>query len=141
MVVSITRMRIRRWWFLPAFFLTSLRAARQAARAEGNVATSLLRERHRVFWTRTLWASEDAMKTFMHATPHGPAMRKLLDWADEASLVHWTQDTSDVPSWEEAHRRLQQSGRLSKLNYPSEAHNAFRVPPPVVTATSQTHVK
>jgi hypothetical protein len=77
----------------------------------------------------------------MHAPPHGPAMRKLLVWCNEASLVRWTQDTGDLPPWDEAHRRLQKEGRVSKVKYPSEAHTAFRVPPPVVGPTSQTRIK
>ena len=47
----------------------------------------------------------------MMAAPHGPTMRKLLEWCDEASLVHWTQDEAELPSWEEAHRRLLHEGR------------------------------
>jgi hypothetical protein len=141
MVASITRLRIRRWWHFPAFVLTSLRAARQAASSEGNVAVRLLRDRDRVFWTATAWTSEGAVKRFMHAPPHGPAMRKLLDWCDEASLVHWLQETGDLPSWDEAHRRLQQEGRLSKVKYPSDAQTAFRIPPPIATARATTRLK
>ncbi len=36
------------------------------------------------------------MKAFMHAAPHGPAMRKLLNWCDEAALVRWTQAGADL---------------------------------------------
>jgi len=41
MVISITRLRVRRWWYLPAFILTSLRTAKQAAAADGNLAAAL----------------------------------------------------------------------------------------------------
>ena len=58
------------------------------------------------------------MKTFMLAAPHGPAMRRLLEWCDEAALVHWTQTGSELPSWDEAHRRIQHEGRSSKVNHP-----------------------
>jgi len=69
--------------YLPAFFIQTLRIARQAARADGR----LLRNSGNTFWTGTTWSSAAAMKVFMLAPPHGPAMRKLLDWCDEASLV------------------------------------------------------
>ena len=129
-LISITRLRIRRWWYLPRFILESLRSAKQAGAAEGNLHVALLRDRHLTFWTATSWTNEAAMKAFMHATPHGPVMRKLLDWCDEASLVHWTQDSDTLPSWEEAHRRLQQQGRPSKVRYPTPAHTAMQFPAP-----------
>ena len=57
----------------------------------------------------------------MQAEPHGPAMRKLLEWCDEAALVHWTQEDEELPTWTEAHRRMLREGRPSKVNHPSEA--------------------
>jgi len=77
-IVSITRIRVRSWWYLPAFFVQTLRIARQAARADGSLAVTLLRDRRNTFWTSTGWSSEDSMKAFMHAKPHGPTMRRLL---------------------------------------------------------------
>ena len=58
------------------------------------------------------------MKAFMLASPHGPTMRKLLEWCDEAALVHWTQAAAELPFWPEAHRRLLQEGRKSKVTQP-----------------------
>ncbi len=81
------------------------------------------------------------MKAFMHATPHGPAMRKLLEWCDEASLVHWTQDTAELPSWEVAHERLERDGRPSKVNHPSPAHTAHRFPAPTTRRTARLRIK
>lgn len=140
-LISITRLRVRRWWFLPQFFIEALRSAKQAAAAEGNLHAALLRDRHSTFWTSTSWTSEAAMKAFMHATPHGPAMRKLMDWCDEASLVHWTQDTGDLPSWEEAHRRLEHDGRASKVRYPSPAHVGLKFPAPTTKRSAHSRLK
>ncbi|HZT78033.1 MAG TPA: DUF3291 domain-containing protein [Vicinamibacterales bacterium] len=134
-LVSITRLRVRSWRFMPMFFVTAMRSARQAARADGNLETKLLRDANRTFWTATSWADERAMKAFMHAGAHGPAMRKLLEWCDEASLVHWTQETDAVPPWDEAHARLQREGRRSKVHHPSPAHDAFSISAPVKAAT------
>ena len=131
-VVSITRLRVRSWRLLPAFAVRTFMIARQSARAEGNLAVALLRDKGNTFWTSTSWSSEDAMKAFMHAAPHGPAMRKLLNWCDEAALVRWTQTSTELPSWEEAHRRIQIEGRPSKVNYPSPVHTAHVFPAPVV---------
>jgi hypothetical protein len=70
------------------------------------------------------------MRRFMLAQPHGKTMRKLLEWCDEAALVHWQQDQPDLPSWTEAHRRLQAEGRTSKVLHPSPDHAAFRIAAP-----------
>ncbi len=140
-VVSITRLRVRSWRYLPSFFLRTLRIAWQAARSDGSLAVGLLRDRQSTFWTGTVWSDDAAMKAFMHAAPHGPAMRRLLEWCDEASLVHWTQDHMELPLWEVAHQRLEQEGRASKVNHPSPAHTAHRFPAPTTRRTARLRLK
>ena len=83
----------------------------------------------------------ESMKAFMHAAPHGPAMRRLLEWCDEASLVHWPQDDPELPDWAEAHRRLESEGRPSKVHHPSAAHTAHRFPLPAVRKTNDLRFK
>jgi len=75
------------------------------------------------------------------AAPHGPTMRKLLEWCDEASLVRWAQETAELPTWAEAHRRLQSEGRTSKVKHPSPAHIAFTVAAPVLRPGSDVPFK
>lgn len=140
-VVSITRLRVRGWRFLPMFFIYALRSARQAAKAEGNLATRLLREQHNTFWTATVWTDEAAMKAFMLGGVHRKAMPKLLNWCDEAALVHWTQDGNELPSWSEAHTRLREEGRRSKVNHPSANHTGHKFPEPVVKNRSDIRLK
>ncbi len=130
--VSITRLRVRSWRHLPAFFIAAFRSASQARRAKGNLAFSVLREARNTFWTRSLWTDEAAMRAFMTAGAHRAAMPKVLDWCDEASVAHWTQDSAREPSWAEAHWRMQREGRPSKVNDPSEAHRRFELPAPRV---------
>ena len=81
------------------------------------------------------------MKTFMHSGLHGPVMKKLLKWCDEAALVHWTQEGAAVPSWEEAHQRIQREGRRSKVDHPSPAHTAYEIPAPTIGPTNQLRFK
>jgi hypothetical protein len=140
-VVSITRLRVRSWAYFPAFFVQTLRIAWQAARADGNLAVKLLRDRRNTFWTGTSWSSEASLRAFMRAKPHGPTMRRLLNWCDEAALVHWTQADAEVPSWEEAHKRIQQDGRPSKVNHPSAAHTAHAIPAPALGQTRELRFK
>jgi len=140
-VVSVTRLRVRAWRFMPAFIFSALRIGKQAAQAEGCLAAKVFRDRRRAFWTCTCWESDAAMKAFMVAGPHGAAMRKLLEWCDEASVAHWTQEDCELPSWSEAHRRILRHGRASKVNHPSDAQKAFRIDEPVESAKAERTLK
>ena len=130
MIVSITRLRLRSARFLVPFILYSLRSIRQAKRSDGNLSTDTLRDKQGAYWTRTVWRDEPSMRTFMMSGAHRQAMPKLLDWCDEAALVHWEQDSATVPEWADAHRRLVTQGRRSKVRQPSAAHDTLDFPPP-----------
>jgi hypothetical protein len=132
-LVSITRLRVRSFRYLPAFLLGSLRSAREAENAPGNLAVSVLSDSHLAFWTRTLWTDERSMRAFMFLPVHRGVMPKLLQWCDEAAVTHWLQETFEPPSWQEVHRRLQQEGRTSKVDHPSAAQQRFEIPPPRTT--------
>lgn len=136
-VVSVTRLRVRSWIYLPAFLIRSMRIGQQAKKAPGNLAAKVLQDRHMTFWTSTSWESEAAMRTFMLTPPHGPAMRKLLTWCDEAALVHWSQASPELPGWIEAHTRMQRDGRTSKVNHPSDDHLRFVITPPAGQARGE----
>jgi hypothetical protein len=127
-LVSITRLRVRRWRYLLSFLVYALASARQARGAPGSLAVSLLNDADFAFWTRTVWADESAIRARTSAS-----CRQLLDWCDEASVVHWSQDAAEPPPWPEAHRRLQAEGRRSRVRYPSERQQRFKIPAPRVS--------
>jgi Domain of unknown function (DUF3291) len=129
-IVSVTRLRVRLWRYLPGFLIQSVRAAYQATRAPGSLSVSLLRDRDRTFWTRTMWHDAAAMRSFMISGVHGRIMSRLPKWCDEACLAHWAQEDTEPPSWPEAHRRLQQDGRRSRVDHSSEAHRRFAIREP-----------
>jgi len=139
--VSITRLRVRSWLYLPMFALYALKSAREAARADGNLTTKLLRDRRNTFWTGTMWTSDAAMKRFMLSGAHRKAMNKLPHWCDEAALVHWTQESAALPTWQEACARLQHEGRPSNVSYPSSTHTAHQFPEPRVRAVDELRLK
>src|SRR5215475_6867668 len=139
--VSVTRLRVRSWRVLPMFLIGSLCSAQQAKSADGNLAVAVLRQPKSTYWTQTVWASEAAMKAFMLAGAHRRAMRKLLEWCDEAALVHWTQDSAVPPGWPEAREKMQAIGRTSKVNHPSKDHLAFRIPELRTPITGETTLK
>ena|SRR5579863_1318882 len=128
--VSITRLRVRAWKYLPAFLIQALRSARQAKRADGCLSVSLLRDAGRAFWTRTVWTDEAAMRSFMASGVHAQGMPRLLEWCDEASVAHWHQPSSEPPSWQQAHQRMLERGRRSRVNHPSTAQRQFLIPAP-----------
>lgn len=129
-LISVTRLKLRNFFYLPRLIPFSLRSTWQAKRAAGNLGVKLLQDRNLAFWTCTAWTDEGAMRQFMKADAHGQAMTKLMDWCSEASVVHWQQDQPELPDWQEAYRRMITEGRPSKVRHPSAAHQSFQVDPP-----------
>jgi hypothetical protein len=128
--VSITRLRVRSWRFMPSFAVYTLRSMRQARAAAGHLAIRLLAERRNTFWTATAWTSQAAMREFTLAGAHRQAMSKLAHWCDEAAVVNWDQEDARLPAWQEAWTRLRHEGHKSKVLYPSPAHLAQQFAPP-----------
>jgi hypothetical protein len=131
-LISVTRLRLRSWWILPLFNLRALQSALQARKAPGNLAISLLRDADHTFWARTVWRDESAMRSFMLSGAHRRAMSRISSWCNEAATVHWTQDSAEPPSWQEAHRRLLEQGRPTKTSVQSDSQRQFAFPSPHV---------
>ena len=131
MLVSVTRLRLRSARYLLPFIVYSLRSMSQAKRSPGNIAADARRDKHGGYWTRSVWRDAESMRAFMTSGPHKQAMPRLLDWCDEAALVHWEQESDGLPGWQEAHTRLVAEGRRSKVRYPSPAHESLDYPPPL----------
>jgi hypothetical protein len=81
------------------------------------------------------------MKSYIVSGVHKQVMRHLLEWCDEAAVVHWEQEGSQPPSWEEAYLRLMKDGRPSKVHDPSNDHLAYRFPAPQVRLTGVVRLK
>lgn len=131
-LVSVTRLRVRSAWYLAPFFWRTMKITRQARRSSGFLGGRLLVEAKKVFWTLTAWEDGAAMNVFRTQGAHGGVMPKLLGWCDEAALVHWSQMTDALPSWQEAHYRMMKEGRPSKVSHPSPAQMAYEIPAPRV---------
>jgi hypothetical protein len=89
-----------------------------------------LNDRRWAFWTLSVWDGQDSMRAYMTSGAHRAAMPKLLEWCDEASVVHWEQAEAGLPSWIEAEQRMRQDGRPSKVKHPSPDHQALAFAPP-----------
>jgi len=128
--VSVTRLRIRSWRYLPAFFYYTLLSAWQARRAAGNLGTSIHRDARHVYWTITVWRDEPAMRQFRNHGAHGRAMPKLREWCDEATYAHWEQASANPPDLATAYERLVRDVIVSRVKHPTAEHEAKEFPRP-----------
>ncbi|MDX2273976.1 MAG: antibiotic biosynthesis monooxygenase [Hyphomonadaceae bacterium] len=121
---SITRLRLRSIFTLAAFAQETRAIAAQTAAAPGFIEGAVLAEGRLVFWTRSVWESEAAMKAFRDSGPHRAAMPKLMAWCDEASVAHWQGEAER--DWSAIYARMAAEGRASRVAHPSKAHQARR---------------
>jgi hypothetical protein len=70
------------------------------------------------------------MRAFLLSGAHLKAMPVLQHIVDEAATAHWEQDSMTLPSWQEAHAKLIESGRFTKIKHPSADHSAGKISPP-----------
>lgn len=133
--VSLTRLRIRSFRFLPGFGLYVLRALSQVKKAEGFEGGALLADKSWTFWTMTAWDSQESMRRYMTDGSHKSAMPHLMHWCDEASVSHWDQPDERLPTWIEADQRMRSTGRPSKVLNPSPQHSTLGYRAPQRTAS------
>jgi hypothetical protein len=123
-IVSVTRLHVRSVRFLPVFFWYTNKSLRQARQTSGNLGVKLRKTKGLAFWTLSMWENNGAIRTFVSASPHKEAMRRLPYWCDEASFADWEQNATNWPSWEQAGEKLSAAGRLASVLYPSKQHKA-----------------
>jgi hypothetical protein len=115
-LVSVTRFRLRCIRFAPFVILHAHRTIAQIRKANGLVAGAVKRDADLAVWTMTVWRDGHAMRTYTASFAHRKAIPHVVDWADEASVGHWTQPGSDLPDWPEAVRRLREEGHPLTLS-------------------------
>ena len=59
-----------------------------------------------------------------NAAPHLEAMRRLPNWCDEASYIHWEQRATQLPPIDDVYLLLRNQGITSKVSHPTAAHAA-----------------
>jgi hypothetical protein len=128
--ISVTRLRVRSFIYLPQFLWDAFKSMRQVERSFGFLGGRLLVNPNYVFWTMTAWKDEAAMNAYRVGGAHRRAMPKLLNWCNEAAVVHWTQESSEIPVWQEVQVRMAKEGRPSKVNHPSPAQASNHIPGP-----------
>src|SRR6202790_3969005 len=101
-LISVTRLRVRSSIYLPEFLWDTFKSLRQVERSSGFVGGRLLVNAKNVFWTMTVWKDQAAMNAFRTGGAHRMAMPKLLNWCNEAAVVHWTKESAGIPLWHAA---------------------------------------
>jgi quinol monooxygenase YgiN len=126
--ISVTRLRVRSFHYLPEFLWDTAKSVRQVQRSSGFLGGRLLVNLPYVFCTMTVWQDEAAMNAYRTGGAHRRAMPKLLNWCDEAAVVHWTQESPEIPAWQQAQQPMAERGKLSKVNHPSPAQASQQIP-------------
>jgi hypothetical protein len=111
LLVSVTRLRLISFLFWLPLVWKTWSILRQVRRAPGFVAGELLTDRKLTFWTMTLWNNQESMRKFMSSGAHYRVIPKLFTWCNEASSVHWEQESLELPNWIEAYQHMIQKGR------------------------------
>jgi hypothetical protein len=121
--VSITRLHLRGYRYVPSFLRQAQLSSEQARRSPGFLAGAVFASPlRRTFWTLTVWKEEAAMRAFRSAGDHRYVMTRLSDWCDEAAVAHWQQRDATVPGSGEILRRMQSTGRVSRVSHPTPGH-------------------
>lgn len=131
--ISVTRLRLRSPLYLPAFLWNNLLTSWQVINTPGFLGGKLLGDAKRTFWTMTAWEEQAAMKIYRNSDAHRSVMPSLKDWCDEASVVHWQQDNSNLPNWIDAHRRMVADGFFTRVSNPSPAQLERNISEPAST--------
>jgi hypothetical protein len=124
--ISVTRLELRGYRFLPSFFVHTIRSQSQLVGSLGYLGGGTAMESLRSFWTITAWRDGDAMRAFRNGSAHLKAMRRLIDICCAASYAHWQQDSTELPTLEQAHARMLAEGKLSKVRHPSALQQSGR---------------
>ena len=120
-VITVNRVRIRRWWTIPKFAFVIAMICRQVRRTPGCLDFRIYRTTGLAVWTVTAWVDEESLLAFRDSGAHGRAGVYKTRWFDEASIARWHQATPSLPDRKEAAQKLLELGRLSEVCFPSSA--------------------
>lgn len=106
LVVSVTRLRVKRWRDVPAFLRAVLRLRRELPHAPGAVTLGLAAQPlRRTFWTLSAWRDEESLKAYVRSPEHAAAMRRFARVMAQPVSARWSSE-GGRPSWDYAVRRL-----------------------------------
>ncbi len=105
--VSITGLRLKRFWHRPVFWRLARASMEQALRTEGCLIADA-RTINRVHHTRSAWSSRAAMLAFLHNGAHLEALRAFRRIATGKTFGA---PMAELPDWPEVHEIWCEYGR------------------------------
>ena len=95
---------------LPRFLRYTRQIQRQLTASEGLVGYSMdANVAGKEFWTLSVWEDAQALRSFVHRTPHDEVMRDLLVDMGQTEFVRWQAKGSSVPpNWVAAKERVRE---------------------------------
>jgi hypothetical protein len=121
-LLSVTRLRVKKYRLLPIFYWFSSFAIRQVARSSGFVAGGIGVDRKKAFWTATLWENGQSMQQFVGSGTHLKLLPKLREWCDEACTAHCEYQSEEIPDVDFCFDFLSREGDYSFLREPTADH-------------------
>jgi hypothetical protein len=114
-VVLASRLPLRGYRSIPAFLRASRAVRRQLAATEGVLGYSLdAKPIAKTFWTLSAWESDEMLRRFSHADPHGSQISDIRPYILATTFVQWTAAGSELPpKWADARRRVAASRRAA----------------------------
>jgi hypothetical protein len=105
--VSITGLKLKRWWHFFRFMSLTIPATRQARRSAGNISVELTKS-NGVYHTLTVWHREEDMRNFLYEGAHLRAVRAFGDIADGKTFGF---ETTEPPAMNDVHSLWLEHGR------------------------------
>ena len=95
---------------LPRFVRYTFQTRRQLAVSEGLIGYSMdANILGKEFWTLSVWEDAQALRRFVHRTPHEEIMRDLLPDMGQTEFVRWQAKGSSIPlDWGAAKERVRE---------------------------------
>jgi len=106
--VSITGLRLKRFWHAPKFWRYAFAAMRQA-QADPNCLSADARSISGVHHTRSVWRSREDMLTYLKSGEHLAAMKVFRGIATGKTYGF---ESHDVPDWTQVHALWNTHGRV-----------------------------
>lgn len=96
---------------LPKFIRYARQIQRQLAASEGLIGYSMdANIAGKQFWTLSVWEDAEALRRFVHRTPHDEVMRDLLADMGQTEFVRWKASGSSIPpDWGAAKERIRET--------------------------------
>ena len=104
--VSITGLRLKRFWYFFAFFRFAIPSFRNSQGAKGNLY-SAVKNINGVRHTLTAWESKKAMQQFIYNGVHLEAIKAFKKYFIGKTYGY---ETNSLPSWGEVHQIWNEKG-------------------------------